>query len=222
MSSIWIFRHMRSGSTAFSELAARQLNRQHLFIPFFYLEKFSANPINTLATDTFIDSIQKLYSTHTFDLLNYMEYFDDPLLIRCARRDKVEQCLSYMIVKYINHRKAPEKYVHNLISDCDSNKNLFEFDEPIYISKKEVFDFMRNKMILDRVWEEKTLKYRKLTIYYEDLCSGVDIPELNLVNYQLTNNEATVKLPTNKNAFLNEDHIRKWVEEYQCLNNYFG
>lgn len=222
MSNIWIFRHMRSGSTAFSELAARQLNRQHQFIPFYYLSKFSSDPINTLSIDTFINSTQKLYSTHAFELLDYMEYFDDPLLIRCARRDKVEQCLSHMVVNYINHRKAPEKYVHNLKSECDDNKSLFEFDEPIIISKKEVFDFMRNKMTLDRFWEEKTVKYRKITVYYEDLCSGISIPELNLENYQLTNNEATVKLPTNKTIFLNEDHIRKWVEEYQCLNKYFG
>lgn len=201
---------MRSGSSAFSELVANHTNRTHRFVNNSDLIKFESNS----ATTEYPDQPDRVYSTHTFELLQYVSSYKDPIIFRCARKDKSEQCLSYLFMKHLNHCRPSGQWVHNINSSNDANIALFHPEEPIYISKKEVIDYMRYASIIDRMWKDFTKDKQAVTVYYEDLCNGMSIPEIDLFDCRLDTESATKKLPDYKSrSILNESMIRKWVTE---------
>ncbi len=202
---------MRSGSSAFSELLASHLGKNHCFVTFGALDYFRSVPPKL---DNLPDNSNNLYSTHTFDFLEYMTHYSDPLLIRCSRLDKAEQCLSNLFVRHINHCKPIAHRVHNIKTTDDANLSLFYPDIPLYISKKQVIDYVRHTETVDRLWKEKTKHLPTLTVYYEDLCNGIDIPEIDFLNCQLDDRSATQKLPNYKShSIMNESAVREWVAE---------
>jgi hypothetical protein len=211
MNALWIFREPRSGSTAFSQMVALHTNKTHCFLTSPALSYFKSSPPKL---DNLPDESTTVYSTHEFEFLDYMKYYTAPLLIRCTRLDKAEQCLSDLFVNYVNYYKPMNKWVHNIKSDDDANLSAFYTDEPIFISKKQVIDYMMHSNRVDCVWKEKTKQHRTITVYYEDLCNGIDIPEIDFLNCRIDASSPTKKLPNYKShSIMNESVIREWVAE---------
>ena len=211
MNTIWIFREPRSGSTAFSQLIASHVKKAHCFVPSEALSYFKSSPPNLHQLP---DESSSIYSTHEFEFLDYMKCYSDPLLIRCTRLDKAEQCLSDLFINCVNYHKPIKNRVHNINSDDDAKLSAFYIDEPIFISKKQVIDYMSHSNRVDCCWKEKSKQYRTVTVYYEDLCNGIDIPELDFFNCKIDASSPTKKLPNYKShSIMNESAIREWVAE---------
>ena len=81
---IWIFREQRSGSTAFTNLVANQLNR---------IDKFVGRyPEDIETVKNISDPENYVFSTHSYNFIEIMNSFNKPVvLIRCARQDKIER-----------------------------------------------------------------------------------------------------------------------------------
>ena len=108
---------MRSGSTAFAETLAERLNRPYCAVT------DTSNEDHPLTPDD-----MTVYSTHSFYSIRMMEHYDDPLLIRCTRRDLAEQCLSHLLAKKINSQVLESMRFWNYRRDEDRNTNSHTFE----------------------------------------------------------------------------------------------
>jgi hypothetical protein len=208
MSIIWIFREMRSGSTAFAETLAERLN-----LPYVATESFSGES-HPITIDTNV-----VLSTHSFHALSLMEFYQDPILIRCIRRDRAEQCISHLIATSFNKAVSESNRFWNMRRDesKNTNRNTFDSAEPLTFTKKEVFTYLDLNQSWKTYWDTYAHKYRNYTVYYEDLCEKeIDIPEIGVYSFSIRDNATTHKLPDYKNRIcLNHLMIRKWVDEYE-------
>ena len=131
---VWIFREHRSGSTAFAESVAKHLNRTHLFVSLHQRDEVLAisNPQDYV------------FSTHVFNFLEIMKsYSDEIVLIRCTRKNKVEQWISYLLGWWMNRNVPQNKRFWNMKRDDTLNVNLTTFEQlqPALIIKKEVQEY---------------------------------------------------------------------------------
>ena len=100
--------------------------------------------------------------------------------------------------------------------DLDAKLKILNIIEPTIFTKKQVFDYLDHCSVKEQKWDSVAKDYTNYTIFYEDLCSdGVDIPDINLYSYKLSDVPATVKFPPYKERLcLNHRMVRKWVDEY--------
>ena len=220
MSAIWIFREPRSGSTWFSNHVTTSLRRTHCFLDrnrlgFSMEHELSFSQENFRNTINQHDIDNTVFTTHFFSALTLMNEFDNPILIRCARKDKAEQFMSHMLVKY-----SPTHFT-NITNDENLNKTKESFQElskiETVVPKKEVDDYMRMVSSWNTLWDQYASTHQNYTIYYEDLCNfGIDIPEIGLYNCKIDSSGLTSQLPDYKTkVFLNYDMIQKWINEYR-------
>jgi hypothetical protein len=143
-------------------------------------------------------------------MLRMMDGFEDPIIIRCARRNTLDQFLSHCLAKSTNYKFT------NITSD--DHREVFDnlVESRLLIPKKDLTEYVRLKRRNDDIWNEFAPKFKNFTVYYEDLCeNGVDIPLLNMYNCKIGENGFTQKLPDYKTkVFLNYDMIQKWISEY--------
>jgi hypothetical protein len=218
MSTIWIIRETRSGSTWFTHHVIQSLGYNHCFVDRQFVGPSPNNSILEFDASTVLSELTKfdptktVYSTHFFTMLHVMDKFEDPILIRCARRNKAEQFLSHCLASSTNYEFT------NIVTDQDH----LRFDEltksELLIPKKEVQEYMRISQRNEKIWDECAANYKNFTVYYEDLFQyGVDIPLLNLYNCRIEGeNGFTQKLPDYKTkVFFNYDMILKWISEYK-------
>lgn len=217
MSVIWIFREPRTGGTWFSDHVASSLGFKQCFI-----SGTVAGIDSDLGFDSdyFLNEVKRhplestVFNTHFFTGLKLLDHFENPILIRCIRRDKTEQFLSHWLIKMAGYQFT------NLIHDenYEKYKELFEkaTQQQIIVPKKYVDEYMQVRISNERLWEQYATKYENFTVYYEDLCeNGVDIPSINLYNCKITSEGITSKLPEYKTkVFLNRDMIQNWIDEY--------
>ena len=209
---IWIFREERSGSTAFADKVARHLSREHKFVNMndFTMVQAIANPQDYV------------FSTHSFDFLEIMEYYsDDVLLIRCTRKNKVEHWMSYMLAWRMNKAVNHTKRFWNIKRDNSLNTELDTFikAQPVLITKKEVASCYEYFCSMKELWDRISINYQHVNVYYEDLCNpGVNIPLINLSDCKITDQDSyTIKLPDYKQRLcMNYDMVRKWIENYSA------
>jgi hypothetical protein len=167
-----------------------------------------------------------VFSSHSYDFIELMNTFNQPVvLIRCARQDKVERCISLLISRYKNKKINPKATVWNIMrnsSDLDEYKNFVTNSEPTTFTKKEVYNHLQYHTTINRYWENNASLYQNCTVFYEDLCTdaGVDLPMLGLTSVSIATEESsTIKLPNyKKQVCLNYDMVARWVKEY-CLEN---
>lgn len=218
MNTIWLIRETRSGSTWFTHHVMKTLGYQHCFVDRQFAGPSPDNSIlefdesAVLSKLTKFDPINTVYSTHFFTMLRVMDKFEDPILIRCSRRNKAEQFLSHCLASSTNYGFT------NIVTEQD----YLRFDEltetEMLIPKKDVREYMRISQRNENIWNECAARYKNFTVYYEDLCeNGVDIPLLNLYNCRAEGeNGFTQKLPEYKTkVFFNYDMILKWISEYK-------
>ncbi len=220
MSTIWIIREPRSGSTWFTEQVAKHLGFDHCFLDSITGGLgIQSDPNLGFDSSAVLSKINRfsgtktIYSTHFFNVLQIIDRYDDPIVIRCARRNTLDQFLSYYLIKTANHR----------FTNINSNRQQAtqeQFDKLVesrfLIPKKDLIDYVFAKRRDEEIWNEFAPKFKNFTVYYEDLCeNGVDIPLLNMYNCKIDENGYTQKLPDYKTkVFLNYDMIQKWISEY--------
>ena len=165
--------------------------------------------------------------THTFDLLEALELYDEPLFIlRTVRKDLLEQALSYIFMNrtqenhkdfyrfpniYLADNGTPQDYIFN---------NAINDNHLIQVEKQEILDFIKLKRNRETLWKKYSSKYETQTIYYEDLYNGVDVPQLELNNIYFGKDDSTIKLPYDKKSlFVNYNEIEEWIYEANTFNN---
>ena len=219
MSIIWIFREQRSGSTALTGLIAERLNR---------MDKFVQYPEDSIeAVKSIPNPEDYIFSTHDYNFIEIMDSYDQPVtLIRCARKDRVERCISYLIAKYKALMKHKTKFgAWNLLrsDDLSEYKNFLAGIEPTVFTKKEVYNYLDCCTERNRYWNLYASSYQNYTVFYEDLCTdtGVDIPALGLTSLNIINDDSpTVKQPSDykKQICINYDMVVCWINEYYSEN----
>jgi hypothetical protein len=214
---VWIFREQRSGSTAFTSLIADRLNRIDRFV--------GRYPDDIETIKNISDPENYVFSSHSYDFIEIMNSFSKPVvLIRCARRDKIERCISWLIARYKTKKINPEATVWNITrhSDLSAYKNFVTNSEPTTFTKKEVYNYLQYHAEMNQYWENNATLHQNCTVFYEDLCTdaGVDLPMLGLTSVSIATEESsTIKLPDYKKQLcLNYDMVARWVTEY-CLEN---
>ena len=170
--------------------------------------------------DVFLNEVNRhplestVFSTHFFTGMELLDRFDNPIIIRCIRRNKAEQFLSHWLVKMSGYQFTNLTHDENY----EKHRELFEktTQQQTVVPKKAVDDYMRLRLRNEMLWDQYATKYENFTVYYEDLCeNGVDIPSINLYNCKITNEGITSKLPDYKTkVFLNRDMIQNWINEY--------
>lgn len=220
MSTIWIIREPRSGSTCFTEHVATRLGFNHCFLDSMVTgalaqryPELGFNPTAAISKINKFSQNNTVFSTHFFNMLQIIDRFEDPIVIRCTRRNTLEQFLSYCLIKSTNY-----KFTSINPTERKTNQEQFDklLDSHLLIPKKDVTEYMLAKSRDEAIWNEFAPKFKNFTVYYEDLCeNGVDIPLLNMYNCKIDENGYTQKLPDYKTkVFLNYDMIQKWISEY--------
>jgi hypothetical protein len=214
---VWIFREQRSGSTAFTSLVANQLNR---------IDKFVRYPEDIELVKNIPNPEDYVFSSHFYNFIEIMNLFDKPVtLIRCARKDKIERCMSYLIAKYKAKQTVNDINPWNIIRNKDGMadyKTLMSKIEPTVFSKKEIYNYLQYCTEMNQYWESYAASYQNCTVFYEDLCTdtGVDLPMLGLTSLSITNDDTiTIKMPSYKEQIcINYDMVSRWISEYYSEN----
>lgn len=219
MSIIWIFREQRSGSTALTGLISERLNRTDRFV------QYSEDNIESVKNIS--NPEDYIFSTHDYNFIEIMDSYDQPItLIRCARKDRVERCISYLIAKYKTLMKHQSKFdPWNLLRSENPSeyRNFLAGIEPTVFTKKEIYNYLDCCIERDRYWNLYASSYQNYTVFYEDLCTevGVDVPALGLTSLSIINGDArTVKQPADykRQICLNYDMVVRWINEYYSEN----
>jgi len=195
---VFVYRDFRCGGAAFTSSLAKMLDKKFAF--FTYID------------ETFDDTTM-LFNTHEFDTLEEAINRYDPVLIRCERKNKVEQFFSLRTAFYLDN---PD--LLNITEDTKV-ESLEQFDRfaksKVIVSKDTVIDFVEERKVIDELWNRFTKDRETQTVYYEDIVKNtVDIPLLNLYNVKLELNEHTKKFPDYKRAvYVNYNEVNEWINE---------
>lgn len=201
MRRVWVFRDRRSGSTAFTHVIANALGLRYEFINSF--DEYQADP-------------QALYNTHSFDILGNLKVSDNPLILRCTRKDKTEQVLSSYIARV--GEVLYKKQMLQIFTGATNTEELLEFSElysrtfapSIGAIDKELRDIKK----WDNIWNEFTSRFDNQTFYYEDITDTFDIPNLGMYNISVTRDNYTKKLPYNKRDIItNYDAVKEYISK---------
>ena len=197
---IWIFREPRSGSTGLTKSLARLLSKEFLFV----------ESKEELVYDTIV-----MNNTHNFDLLYQVKAEHNPILLRCTRKNRLEQFLSARTLALTRtHMDLFNIQDDTKAEDLDKfNKFIKENTETV--SEIDVFKFAERKKNEGLVWKQVSSKFDNHTFYYEDLTDPIDIPILGLYNIDINLNNHTRKLPDYKKDFYtNYDEVKRWMDRY--------
>lgn len=199
MSNIFIFREPRTGSTAFTQFLIKKLNKKDIF---FDREKHNISILN--------DVSNSIIHTHDFNLLNNLNFFPNPILIRTTRKNKVDQFISYYIFSRMISATPP--HLRSVISKNDALQKI----QPIIIYEKQIKTWADNVIKDELSWCNIAKNYSNTIIYYEDwVDSTIDIPILNLTNCNVSNEADEKKLPEyKKELIINYDMVCKWVNKH--------
>lgn len=203
---VWVFREMRSGGTGFSSSLAGFLAKTFNFVE------------ETL--DDAIFSPTVLNNTHNFSLIPNVIEKVNPLLIRCTRRNKVDQFLSKEAI-LLSVELMPEKALiniqpHTTKEQLDGFSQLVEKHQKV-IPEAQVIGFANKCLNRDKLWREHASVVENETVFYEDLLNPIDIPIVDLYNVSLLNGPiaSTEKMPDYKHKlFPNYDQVTEWMKKY--------
>jgi LPS sulfotransferase NodH len=213
---VWIFREQRSGSTALTSLIANRLNR---------IDKFVRYPEDIDMVKNIPNPEDYVFSTHFYNFIEMMDSYDKPvMLIRCARKDKIERCISYLIAKYKAKQIINDINPWNIIrkEGMSDHETFMSNIEPTVFSKKEIYNYLQYCTEMNQYWESYAASYQNCTVFYEDLCTdiGVDLPMLGLTSLSITTDDTlTIKMPSYKEQIcINYDMVSRWISEYYSEN----
>jgi hypothetical protein len=210
---IWIMREPRTGSTWITDALAKKLNKTICH----YEMQFDKNLELDITAIDFQDH-SKLYSTHLFNLIPKVKEID-PYIIRTARRNKTEQCLSML---YWNH--FPKSIKHYFVDESrNANMDYFtrSLDNPVTVNKESVFDILVKIKKRDRVWEDNFQHFTNDVIVYEDLFDEVYLSNLDIKLSFSEETNFSYRMPEYKTkAFANYDQIIEWCDDFISKMNF--
>ena len=194
---VWLFREPRSGGTCLSNHLAAKLNRVYGWVDPRQVVELFQQPMDE----------HKLLNTHRFGILQSMKNYDNPILMRCYRKNIAEQFLSMV---FIGGHQDP---VYNITNDQERNQfdaNLQRSMNSKRMIKKEHLDsFVVMKTKFNKLWNDISVDYESYDVCYEDLVTGIDLFGLGQIDMQ----DYTQKLPEDykSKAFLNYNEIKQWA-----------
>jgi hypothetical protein len=214
---VWVFREQRSGSTWFTTRLANHLSREsHFFdietnftkIRFNEQEKFREKFFTNRVQQK--EDINKILNTHDFLACKGLQNYENPIVFRVSRKNKIEQFFSL----YLANLSYSNNYGMNIWSTKEL-ENCPKYDN-IIVSKKDIDFFIKVQKKNDFLWKSFANMYDTEIVYYEDLLETYTSKVIPDVSFSLKNNYAnetlTVKLPYNKKEiFLNYDFVEKYI-----------
>jgi hypothetical protein len=221
---IWIFREHRSGSTWLAKTIAEILDREHIFFDTGDYTKLSGEGQIKYFMNRPVEPADnnRVFSTHTFKALESLDKYNNPLVIRCARRDVTEQFLSYWTCQATGFA-----FKHNHVDPMlNLGKKIFEKfqKERLVLNKQDLRKYLQLKQKYIYNWNEYASKHPTQTVFYEDLFDGVKIEGIDTPLKFDIQNDYMLKLPDYKqDVFVNYEQINEWVtsecDKLGLLNN---
>ena len=198
---VWMFREPRSGSTGLTQALAAKLNKTFLFIEH---------------KSQIVDDSSVLLNTHNFKLLHELKKENNPILLRCTRKNKFEQFLSLKMLWLTNFT--------NIYQNGETEKinkfNKFIKENNKEITKGEVLKFLVSKKNENLLWNQLACNFETHVFYYEDLANVIDIPVLGMYNIDMDLEKYTKKIPEYKKDFYtNYDMVKQWIAIYSNDNS---
>lgn len=212
---VWLFKEQRSGSSWLCNHICNVTKLNYVFVEGEYQQLGRHERIKTILSRERQDSdIGSLLHTHLFEGLLTLKKYDNPLVIRCSRRNRFEQFLSWYTVKSSNW-----KFFHLMKNESTNvgEREVFSdlLKSKIVVPKSEYIEFMdRVVHTSDRYWE-LAKNYDNQTIFYEDmLVGGFDIPMLDMHDIHM-DQDVFLKNPDSykKEIFINYDEVKEWFDE---------
>ena len=145
-----------------------------------------------------------IFSTHKLEYFAPVVDYDNPIIIKCSRRNNFEQMLSEFFLS------LTERAVSNIISDDDFVKFQTMTNQRISrVTKEDVKIYKDRKNQELALFESFVQGLEVRTIYYEDFFDGTKIPDIDLlIKFDET---VTKKLPDYKQSvFVNYEEIKEW------------
>lgn len=220
MKNIWVFAEERSGSTWFSTTLTLKFGLRYRYVEEDREEIPDDEWAKIVDERPYDYPSGVVYQTHRFQILSSLHRLESPTVFRTTRRDILKQFVSYIFMERVKEEhpewwKLPHLYKEPRSSfEIRADKFLGmvgEYDG-ITISKKEADNYLQKKAIRDSLWNQYT---GIQTIYYEDLCSGVDIPALGLSGFGFESGGIFAKLPYKPESLIkNLDNVRGWLSGY--------
>lgn len=199
---VWLFREPRSGSTWLSVYLANKLGRKwHMTDDKTLLEQESAELFQNPEDERLV------LSTHSFGLLSSMKNYDNPILIRCYRKNVFEQFLSTVVTE---HTKF-----HNIVNGLGNRKFELIIQEleknQLHIKKSRLEDYIMAKKSWNEYWNRYATLYEHYDVCYEDLVAGCELFDFGKV----TMSNHTKSLPKNykSRVFVNYNEIKEWCDQ---------
>ena len=205
---VWVFREERSGSTWFTSKLCHHLNRQFYFFDGYQAHKnFKDREEYFLNRKQENEDYDRVLNTHNFFAMKSLGNYDNPVILRITRKDKVEQIISLYMTSMIN--------LHNIHNNAELAKlpKLDKFIIPI----NKIEDYVNQFVSYEEHWQKYSLKYERVTVYYENLLDSYSSPLLNISNWSMKNlnDSPTLKLPYDKKTLvLNYNQIELYIKKY--------
>lgn len=214
---IWLFRETRSGSTWLTSYLCEKLNKKSIFIEedlpnLLPLAEKIKRAENREQINADYDSI---IHTHIYELTRILHKYDNPIVLRCSRKNKFEQFLSWCAIKYSNYK------FYNLQKNQGMDQtNLYdEFINKKIVVTKQDYNIWKNYELdrINKCWRLAD-PYDSHIIFYEDLLEGTaNIPTLNLYNIKINDDGLILKLPESykERMIINYNEVKKWFKNDQ-------
>ena len=209
---IWLFRETRSGSTWLAGYLCSKLNRTSIFLEEDLPKSMTLDDkIKRLSGRKQLESDRNvIIHTHIYELTKILHEYDNPIVLRCSRKNKFEQFLSWCGIKYSNYKFYNLQKQQNIF-----DTRLYEkfISKKIQITKQDYLEWCDYELDrIDKSWAF-VKPFENHTVYYEDMLDGTaNIPNLDLYNIKMNNDGSILKLPENykKNMIINYNEIKEW------------
>lgn len=187
---------MRSGSTWLCTFLCNHLNKKHIFLDIHSRIYKHVKPSERHG--------RYLFSSHSVESILPARDYDDPIIIRCTRRDSFEQMLSefffgltYAAVPNIFTEQHEQKFNSYLANQRISSATEDDIKKWVTTYQTKLAE-----------WNEVSKDLNVQTVYYEDFFEGTTIEGIDLL---IKFDSTTKKLPDyKKTVFVNYDQIREW------------
>ena len=214
---IWLFRETRSGGTWLASYLSSKLNRTPIFLEEGLPTNLSLfEKIKRIGERTQIDSdYNSILHTHIYELIKMLDRYDNPIVLRCSRKNKFDQFLSWCSVKHSDYS------FYNLQKNLDTTQNnLYQnfISKQIQVTRQDYIQWQSYELNrIDKFWKLAN-SFENYTIYYEDMVKGTaGIPCLNLYNIKMNDEGLILKLPDSykKDKIINYNEVREWFNNDQ-------
>ncbi len=212
---IWLFKEYRSGSSWLCNYICKTLNINYLFVEGEYQHLKKSDRIINILNRTPVESDSKtLLHTHLFEGITSLKKYEDPIVLRCSRKDKFQQFLSWYAVKQSDwtfFHLVKDESVANHGESAQFRKLL---EKRIVVPKSAYHDFIRSVIIPSNKYWSLVKNLTNETIYYEDMLRGdFSIHTLGLHNISMDENFYIKNPESYKNEiFINYEEVKSWFD----------